>query len=435
MKPIATFFSINKFEGLQRIAWSLFLLTVCAIPLSIYITFGNGWNLMAPLEPLIGLQAIILAVLVFSGKRLKVKVPDLAILSFCLSAIVSLAFATNFTIASKAAIVLIAYAVVFYGTPRLLQFGLKEWRIIIRVFTAAYTILLIYSLFHYFELGIHRQTSYLMSEPFNNGHTILIAIGFPVYILAMHTLFSKRVWMPNFPFVVLYSMVILLSFSRFYWVVMCFTVLVFILFHFGKLRPYLLAGLVLLSFAMADAYQHISKKRDFERTWDNPDDHNSVFVQLQSIFIMNKNDSNIERMNRWKAAWEIFLDNPVSGTGLNCFPEEYFVYSRQMQLDQTNLSDNRMNTHNLYLGWLSELGIIGFLAGCWILFCFGVSVWKLRLSNWLLFATLVMFNFLALGMIEDFILLEKIIPCFWMAFACIIFLSAEANHSILENRK
>lgn len=437
-KRFLTFISPASQAGHYRVAWYNFLLIVCSLPFSFSLQIAMGWQTIFPLEWLIGLHAVFLLLVVIKGENHKPKLPDLAVLGFCLAALVSSFFSAHFLVAFKAALVTIAYALVFYGSARILVFDWKHWEVIIRVFSVSFCFLLVYTLVHYFQIGVHRQTSYLMAAPFSPGHTILIAVGFPVFLISLHRVFNRINLFPELAFVLFFGCMAALSFSRFYWVMMSLVVFIYMLYHFRKARPYMLAGLILLTFAMADTYQHIARKRDIERTWDDPDDHNSVFVQIQSIFIMNKNDSNIERFNRWKVAWRIFQNHPVLGVGLNCFPEHYFGYFDKMELEQTNLSGNRMNVHMVYLGWLSEVGVVGFTSGIVFIVLLIGAVYRLRRSSYFLLTAFLLGNYLLLGFIEDFTQLEKVIPGFWLAGAGILFLynseKGKADSKITEQK-
>lgn len=69
-----------------------------------------------------------------------------------------------------------------------------------------------------------------------------------------------------------------------------------------------------------------------------------------------------ERLKIQKVAWEIFIDNPVFGTGLGTYPLANDRYAPAL---------GRKDTHNTYLNLLAEVGLPGFLL--WIL-CFGTTL-------------------------------------------------------------
>ena len=65
------------------------------------------------------------------------------------------------------------------------------------------------------------------------------------------------------------------------------------------------------------------------------------------------------RLNFWKVAWRIFIDNPWHGVGLDSFGDWYL----QFQRDTSGLSGIRSNSaHNIYLDWLAFGGAPLFLS-------------------------------------------------------------------------
>lgn len=298
-----------------------------------------------------------------------------------------------------------------------------------QVLLLGYGCLLLYTLVRSFHLGIHRQHSYEMSLPFIPGHTLLVAIGFPAFLYSLHHLLQKSGSKLHLLFVLLFSFVTAISYSRFYWVLLSFSAFVFVFYSFKKIRIALIVSAMLLLTAGGIAYQLIDTRRDREHAWDDPDDHNSLFVQIQSIFVWEKNESNIERGNRWKVAREIFKAHPLTGAGLNTYPEIYFWYKDAAGVEDTNMSCVKMNAHQVYLGWLSEMGILGFVSGILLFASFLFAAIRLRGSPEFVFALLLALNFIALGIIEDFTTLEKIIAVFWIALACAHHLSLEKKSS------
>lgn len=75
---------------------------------------------------------------------------------------------------------------------------------------------------------------------------------------------------------------------------------------------------------------------------------------LQNIF--NNAENSIEwRKSLLRGTWNMFLDNPIIGTGLNTFPSAFSAY-------QERAGYFSINPHNYYLQLLAETGVIGFTA-------------------------------------------------------------------------
>jgi O-antigen ligase len=63
-------------------------------------------------------------------------------------------------------------------------------------------------------------------------------------------------------------------------------------------------------------------------------------------------------------AWQMFLDNPILGVGLDQYPEYYQVYSRQLGLDPRR---EEREPHDLYLEVAAQTGIVGLLTFLFLL--------------------------------------------------------------------
>ena len=80
------------------------------------------------------------------------------------------------------------------------------------------------------------------------------------------------------------------------------------------------------------------------------------------------NESNAERLNRWRFCLRAFQQAPLLGVGPGTFPDRYLDYVRQTPSHPIYLdTKQRMNAHNLYLNWLAESGLLGLLSGLLLL--------------------------------------------------------------------
>ena len=73
--------------------------------------------------------------------------------------------------------------------------------------------------------------------------------------------------------------------------------------------------------------------------------------------------SNLERLNRWGAAWNMFKDRPVFGYGPGTYAFEYAPHQdpEKLTIISTNFG-NQGNAHSEYLGPLAEMGLFGMLS-------------------------------------------------------------------------
>lgn len=316
----------------------------------------------------------------------------------------------------KGAIVWISYVVAFGGGFWILNFDEKEKKQLLMVCGISYGVLLWYSFVHYLVIGIGYHNSYKMALPFANGHTLLIAMAFPLWIyLANICLKNPRKNVYLTLFFVFYTVMIYLSYSRFYWVFATLLAGVIFLYHYPKWIKFAVISSVVFVITAYFAYIKISEYRNKNQLWSDPKDHTSVFVQLESIFVLSKNESNAERKNRWNAAKMMFFENMLSGIGINTFPERYYIYLDKIPKDkvaETTRKNDYMNAHNVYIGTMAEQGIFGLVT----LFFF-IGIWLYYWKKLGFLARLIFIHYLFLGVIEDFTLLADIIPCFWLCVA------------------
>jgi putative inorganic carbon (HCO3(-)) transporter len=84
--------------------------------------------------------------------------------------------------------------------------------------------------------------------------------------------------------------------------------------------------------------------------------------RLQSATNVTTDASNLERLNRWSCAWEMFKERPVIGFGPGTYAFEYarFQAPENLTIISTNFGDAG-NAHSEYLGPLSETGLPGLI--------------------------------------------------------------------------
>jgi O-antigen ligase len=90
------------------------------------------------------------------------------------------------------------------------------------------------------------------------------------------------------------------------------------------------------------------------------DSSTDLIEHVQSISNISSDASNLERINRWQAAFRLFDERPVLGWGPGTYQ---FVYgplqrSKEKTIISTNSGD-RGNAHSEYIGPLSEMGLPG----------------------------------------------------------------------------
>ena len=84
--------------------------------------------------------------------------------------------------------------------------------------------------------------------------------------------------------------------------------------------------------------------------------------KIQSAANVTTDASNLERINRWDCAVQMFKKKPITGFGPGTYAFEYapFQDPENQTIISTNFGDMG-NAHSEYLGALSETGLIGLL--------------------------------------------------------------------------
>lgn len=150
------------------------------------------------------------------------------------------------------------------------------------------------------------------------------------------------------------------SYTRGAWLSVAFAFGVWFLIRYKiKFKYILTLGLVALSIVLL-SWSKIEMelaRNKHEHTTTNFDE------RLQSAANISSDASNLERLNRWGAAFNMFKERPVFGFGPATYAFEYAPYQdpEKLTIISTNFG-NQGNAHSEYLGPLAEMGLIGMLS-------------------------------------------------------------------------
>ncbi len=199
-------------------------------------------------------------------------------------------------------------------------------------------------------------------SPFYNDHTAYgaaLAMYIPVMcgILFMKNI-SKLVKILCFGLLVIFIISIIISFARAGWLslVVSLAVLVSLLLKI-KFRTILFtiigAVVIFLSF-QAEVLMILGR--------NNTDSDGDITANIESMSNISTDASNLERLNRWSCALQMFEERPVLGFGPGTYQFLYapFQKSSQKTIISTNFGD-KGNAHSEYLGPLCEQGLLGAL--------------------------------------------------------------------------
>jgi O-antigen ligase len=232
------------------------------------------------------------------------------------------------------------------------------------LFVLGTTIVTIYTLIHHSIYNFGEKEGHWVMYPFFKDHTIYGAILALVLPLSISLFFIKKT--NPLEKTGLYTLVGILlvglffSYTRAAWLSVFAALFVWLLIYLRIKLLYLLSlGFAVLIglFVFWDQIQmELARNEEVSTTEE-------FGTRLQSAANVSTDASNLERINRWACAIEMFKERPLLGFGPGTYALEYaqFQEPENLTIISTNFGDMG-NAHSEYLSALSETGILGFLA-------------------------------------------------------------------------
>lgn len=440
--PFVLFFTWLCFYSLEI----SFLLLVFLVPLSIPLREffpGLEFNLSLPTEPL-----MLIMTFIFIFKILLEKTYPKAILKHPLTLAILFHIGWMFitTVSSTMPLVSLKFlssrvwfivnfyfiAIVVFKKPA------NIYRFIFLI-AAGMSVVVIYSMSNLIREGLFSQpAAHGASSPFFNDHTSFGAI-ITMILLAIAGFLPKKnfsgknkIWIWIIGILFIFGLVF--SYSRAAWISMLAAVGIYIIIKL-KIKPFIFITIsiltaVILIFSWTEIKMNLEKNRQ--------DSSTNISQHIQSISNISSDASNLERINRWKAALLMFKEKPLLGWGPGTYMFQYAGW--QSSKDKTIISTNfgTMGTaHSEYLGPLSESGVLGafsFLLILLLAFHTGFSYYfqkKKAPYKWLALALcLGLVSYASHGLLNNFLDTDKASAPFWGFMAIIVALDVfHGNHS------
>lgn len=295
------------------------------------------------------------------------------------------------------------------------------------LYTAALTVVVAYTLIRHAQYGFSEDAGHWVMTPFYNDHTAYgaaLAMFLPVlagFVVYPRISLLKRI--TALLFFVFFSVAMVFSYTRAAWLSL-FVAAVVLILVLAKIKfRWLVFAVLLAGGTIFTFHQQI-----IDRMEKNKQDSSSNFDQhLQSMSNISSDASNLERLNRWNAAWLMFEKKPLLGWGPGTYQ---FVYAPfQLARDRTVISTNtgdRGTAHSEYLGPLSEEGVPGLLI---VLALFGYAIYlglKLYKSGdremkvLSLMTTLGLLTYMVHGLMNNFLSTDKLSVPVWGFMAVLV---------------
>lgn len=349
-----------------RLHWILGLLVVC-VPLSIKIPLGgSGAVLSLPAEALVFVLAgVFLFYPVVSARLVGLPLTILLILQLVWMLVTTFA-SGDWMISGKRLVLHTVFFLVFYG---LLAHAFRERKFVIP-FYLLFALGMIIPVFNtwsqHMGLGFSPAGSFAVTGPFFDDHTIYGAsLAFLLPAIGTFT-FKGNIFQLSpiqrvgigllFAFLFL---AFILSFSRAAWLSVLVAAVVFVLIRLRIPFWIWVMGVALISlvgYQYQDVFvQQFASTESVSHTED-------VEAHALSVTNLQTDNSNLERINRWKCALRMAEAKPILGWGPGMYQFEYGQF--QIRPEMTYLSTFRGekgNAHSEYLTALSETGWPGLL--------------------------------------------------------------------------
>lgn len=287
---------------------------------------------------------------------------------------------------------------------------------------------IVYTVINHAIRGFEEKPAHWVMQPFYKDHTsygALIAFYIPIILCY---LWIKKIRITAkiqfFFMLVLFMIGVIFSYTRAAWVSLIGALLVALVMHWRIHIKYLLTVGALALFILFNLQTEIMQKLEKNRQ----DSSNDLSEHVESISNVATDASNVERLNRWNAALDMFAERPVFGHGPGTYSFLYAPYqhSSLLTIISTNFGDGG-NAHSEYFGPLAETGVLGLVTFLILIFMFYYTAiplyYKLeeqsmRLLN--MAAILGITTYLIHGFLNNFLDTDKASVPFWGCFAIVV---------------
>lgn len=231
------------------------------------------------------------------------------------------------------------------------------------LFVVAISLTICYTIINHAQYNFGEKEGHWVMWPFFKDHTIYgstvafsVPMIFGLYLSKKHSLLKQ---------VVLLGMIgiiltgLYFSYTRAAWLSIVAALMVLLVIKLKIKFSYLfIVGLITITTVL---FSWDNIRMEMAR---NTNEHTTEEFgeKLQSAANVTTDASNLERINRWACAIDMFMERPIVGFGPGTYAFEYarFQDPENLTIISTNFGDWG-NAHSEYLGRLSEMGLIGML--------------------------------------------------------------------------
>ena len=223
---------------------------------------------------------------------------------------------------------------------------------------------MIYTLIVHASYGFGEKEGHWVMWPFFKDHTIygaMVAFTMPLIVGLYLSKKHAPLVQATLIFLFIVNLIALyFSYTRAAWlsIIAALGILAVIYFRVKlSLLIYLTFSIGFILFFSWDKIQMELARNKYEHTTEE------FGERFQSAANVSTDASNLERLNRWSCAIQMFQERPLLGFGPGTYAFQYarFQEPENLTIISTNFGDAG-NAHSEYLGPLSEMGILGLVS-------------------------------------------------------------------------
>ncbi len=423
----------------------LILFVVFLTPLAINLqNLDGGLGLSLPTEPIIfGIM------LIFIFKQLHSNTMDIKVMKHpvTIAIIINLVwiFITCVTsdipvVSFKFLIARLWFVIVFYFLCTQLFKNYNNIKRFDWLYILPFTLIIFYTLYEHSLMNFAEAPANYVMSPFYNDHTIygaILAMFFPALIFfSLNKKYSGSIKFAAFIVLLIFIVALIFSYTRAAWLSLAVALMMYVLLLLRIKFKYIMiaiagAGVLALIYQTEIVMSLERNRQDASQDFDK---------HIQSISNISTDASNLERLNRWNAAFCMFAERPVFGWGPGTYSFEYapFQHAHEKTIISTNMGD-KGNAHSEYIGPLSESGVLGVLTFIAIIICTLSTAFRLyytlkdnEAKNIVLVTLLGFITYIVHGGLNDFLDTDKASVPFWGFVAMFVAIDIYHNNKAEE---
>ena len=289
-------------------------------------------------------------------------------------------------------------------------------------------LVVIYTLYNHAQFGFDKESGHWVMSPFYKDHTVYgaaLALMFP-FAFAKALRPGKKLYARPFflATVVILATGLVFSYTRAAWVSLVAGAIVFFCLWLRVQLNLLLVTFVLL-IGLFFTFQ-LEIVNSLER--NDQESSSSLSEHVESISNVSSDASNMERLNRWYCAIDMWEERPVFGWGPGVYQFTYAPFQRSAlnTIISTNSADQG-NAHSEYLGPLAEQGLPGMLLMLVLVYMVSALAFRLYFTvrnseiRLLVVATYIgLVTYFTHGLINNYLDTDKASIPFWGFIAILV---------------